>query len=601
MLDRRAFLLSTAAVGASTALPAFAQNKAGTASPQLAALFDTLLQEQLRQSPESATQLGLDKGPNADLRSRLGDNSAAGRAAQKALTQSQLKRLEAFPRAGLTPADALNLDVVTYTRRSSAAVQRFDYGGSSYGPSPYVVSQLSGSYQSTPDFLDTKHPVNDRADADAYLSRLTAFAARLDGDSDRMRHDAGLGILPPDFLMDITIGQLEKLRTPASDALLVQSIARRAAAKGLGDYTAPATKIYEGQVLPALDRQIALAKSLRPRATADAGVWKVPDGEAFYATALRNTTTTAYTADEVHRFGIEQGKAIKSRLDAELRKQGMTKGTVGERMDALFKDPKQLFSNDDAGRAQLIAFCNERLAAIAQKLPLAFKRVPQYKFEVRRVPPQTENGAAAAFAQPPALDGSRPGLVYFNLRDVNDWPRFRLSTTVYHEGLPGHQYEGGLALANTGLPLIRKQGGFSGYGEGWALYAEQLSDEIGMYDDDPLGRIGYLVAQLFRADRCVIDTGIHSKRWTREQAVQFFVDQEGGGRDYFTREVDRYCVNPGQACSYKLGHTVFVTLRDEAKAKMGSRFDVKEFHEAVLANGRVPLEILQAQTRKWMA
>lgn len=601
MLDRRAFLTSTAAIGASAALPAIAAPAGPAGSPSLAALFDTLFREQLRQSPESATQIGLDKGPNADLRGRLADNSAAGRAAQKALTASQLKRLEAFPRAGLSPADALNLDVVTYTRRSAAAVQRFDYGGSSYGPSPYVVSQLSGSYQSTPDFLDTKHPVNDRADADAYLARLSAFAGRLDGDSDRMRHDAGLGVIPPDFLMDTTIGQLEKLRTPAADALLVQSIARRAAARGLGDYTPQATTIYEREVLPALDRQIALAKSLRTRATPDAGVWKLPDGEVFYATALRNTTTTAYSPDEVHRFGIEQGKAITARLDTELRKQGLTTGTVGERMTALFRDPKQLFANDDAGRARLIAFCNERLAAIARRLPLAFARLPQYRFEVRRVPPATENGAAAAFAQPPALDGSRPGLVYFNLRDVNDWPRFRLSTTVYHEGLPGHQYEGGLALANADLPLIRKQGGFSGYGEGWALYAEQLAEEIGMYDDDPLGRIGYLVAQLFRADRCVIDTGIHTKRWTRDQAVQFFVDQEGGGRDYFAREVDRYCVNPGQACSYKLGHTVFVALREEAKAKMGARFDLKAFHEAVLANGRVPLEILQAQTRAWMA
>ncbi|MFD1613418.1 DUF885 domain-containing protein [Sphingomonas tabacisoli] len=604
MLDRRQFLLGSASAWVVAALPAklFAALPAGGSSPQLAALFDTLFNEQLRQSPESATQLGLDKGANADLRGKLSEADDASRARARALTQSQLQRLEAFPRAGLSDADKLNLDVVTYTRRSQAAVQRFDFGGSAFGPSPYVVSQLSGAYQSVPDFLDTKHPIETKEDADAYLSRLSAFGKRLDDETARMQHDAGLGVIPPDFILDLTIAQMTALQVPAAETVVVKSIARRAAAKGLGEgYARDAARIQDETVRPALDRQLAAVKALRARAGHDAGMWRFKDGPAFYETALHNTTTTRLSPAEVHQFGLDQAKMISSRLDALLKAQGMTRGTVGERMAALYKDPRQIYPDTDEGKAQAIAYCNERLAAIRGRLPRAFSRMPPYSFEVRRVPKQTEAGAASAFSQSPSIDGKRPGLVYFNLRDSAEWPKFCLATTVYHEGLPGHQFEGGLALSNQDLPLIRKTGGFSGYGEGWALYAEQLADELGMYDDDPLGRLGYLKFQLFRANRCVVDTGIHTLKWSREQAIRHFVEQDGEAPGFAAREVERYCVSVGQACSYKLGHSVFTGLREKAKAKMGARFDIKAFHDAVLGTGRVPLDILQQVGDRWIA
>jgi uncharacterized protein (DUF885 family) len=603
MLDRRAFLVNTAYAGFGAALVGAVPSWADTGgSPELDKLFDQLFQEDLRRRPESATQLGLDKGANADLRYKLGDDSDAGRAANRAATQDQIHRLEAVDRKALSATDQINYDTVLYTRRSAAAVQAFDFGGSSYGPSPYVVSQLTGAYQSVPDFLDTKHRIDNTADADAYLSRLGAFADQLTANTERLRHDAGLGVVPPDFLLDTTLTQMEKTRVPAADALVVKSIARRAAAKGLPDhYAADATKIYNERVLPALDAQLGLIKQLRKTATHDAGIWKAKDGAAFYETALHNTTTTKLSPDEVHKFGLDQAKEISARLDGLLKAQGMTKGSVGERMAALYADPRQLYPNTDDGKVQAIAYCNARLDAIRGRLLTVFKRAPNYTFEVRRVPPQTEAGAASAFSQGPALDGSRPGLVYFNLHDSAEWPKFCLATTVYHEGLPGHQFEGGLALSNAALPLIRKTGGFSGYGEGWALYAEQLADEIGMYDDDPLGRLGYLKFQLFRANRCVVDTGIHHLRWTREQAIRYFVEQDGEAPGFATREVERYCATPGQACSYKLGHSVFTGLRTKAKAVMGAKFDIKDFHEAVLGCGRVPLEILQQVGDRWIA
>ena len=381
------------------------------------------------------------------------------------------------------------------------------------------------------------------------------------------------------------------------------SLRRRAEEKGLAArYGEEAAHIYDEAVVPrprSADRR--RARRLRALATHDAGVGRLKQGPAFYAAALRATTTTALTPDQVHQLGLDQAAEISGRLDGLLKARGLTQGAVGERIAALYRDPAGLFADTDEGKAAAIAYCNDRLAAIRPRLPTRFKRLPPYAFEVRRVPPATEAGAATAYSQPPALDGSRPGLVYFNLHDTAEWPKWTLPTVVFHEGLPGHQLEGGLALSNTSLPLIRKTIGFSGYAEGWALYAEQLADEMGMYDDDPLGRIGFLKAQLFRAGRCVVDTGIHHLGWSREKAIAFFIDLEGDAPGLATREVERYCATPGQACSYKIGHTVWTRARQRAIAALGARYDIKDFHEAGLACGRVPLDVLDDVIDGWIA
>ncbi len=602
MLSRRDLLASTAATAVAFAIPSVVYADDTPGNPKLNALFDDFFHENLRQNPEGATQLGLDTGANADLKSRLRDESAAGITASKALNADQLRRLQAMDAATFSGMDRVNYDTVLYTLDSRARVAAFDFGGTSFGPSPYAVSQLTGAYQSVPDFLDTKHKIENAADADAYLSRLEAFAVELDDNTDHMKHDSALGVIPPDFLLDTALAQLAATRLPADQSLLVTSIAKRAKAKGLPDsYAAKATAIYNDKIAPALDRQIAQAKAMRATATHDAGVWKLKDGEGFYAAALRFTTTTGMTPDEIHRLGLNQAKDISARLDTLLKAQGLSKGTVGERILALYKDPKSLYPNTDDGKAQAIAYCNQRLAEIRPRLPSVFRRIPTYSFEVRRVPPATEPGAASAFSQGPALDGSRPGIVYFNLHDSAEWPKWALSTTVFHEGLPGHQLEGGLALSNKNLPLIRKTSSFSGYAEGWALYAEQLADEIGMYDDDPLGRIGYLNFQLFRANRCIVDTGIHHLKWSREQAIQYFVDNGGNAPGFATREVERYCATPAQACSYKLGHTVWTKARERAKTALGARYDIKDFHEAGLNCGRVPLDVLDGVIDRYIA
>ncbi|HLZ83659.1 MAG TPA: DUF885 family protein [Caulobacteraceae bacterium] len=599
MLNRRDLILTGAATAALAPLAAGAQTSEDT---RLTALLDALLQEDLRRRPEGATLLGLDTGANADLRGRLTDGSAAALAAAKALNADQLRRLSGIDRGALSAAGKVNLDTVVYTRRSAGAVQAFDFGGSGFGPSPYVVSQLTGAYQSTPQFLITKHPIETDADAEAFVERLAAYGDQLDQDTDRMAHDAALGVVPPDFLLDTALVQMTASRTGVRDNPMVLSLARRAAARSLSPrYAAQSEKIYQDKVGPALDRQIAEARRQRQGARHDAGLGQFKDGPAFYAAALKATTTTALSPDEVHRIGLDQGAEISARLDGLLKARGLTQGAVGERIASLYKDPSVLFPNTDEGRAAAIAYCNDRLAAIRPRLPSRFKRLPPYAFEVRRVPPDLEAGAASAFSQGPALDGSRPGLVYFNLHDTAEWPKWTLSTTVFHEGLPGHQLEGGLALSNKSLPLIRKTLGFSGYAEGWALYAEQLADEMGMYDDDPLGRIGYLKFQLFRAGRCVVDTGIHHLGWSREKAIDYFVALDGDARGFATREVERYCATPGQACSYKLGHTTWIRARARAEKALGPRFDIKDFHEAGLGCGRVPLEVLDTVIDGWTA
>jgi uncharacterized protein (DUF885 family) len=597
MLNRRDFLFTS---GAIALVPAASLAQADD-DAKLDGLFSVFVGEDLHHRPEGATQLGLDKGADAALRSQVTDNSAEGIAKAKALTADQLRRLEAVYRAGLSPAGRVNLDTVLYTRRSAAAIQAFDFGGGGFGPSPYVVSQNTGVYQSFPVFLDTKHPIDSAEDAEAYLARMEAYGGQLDNDTARMAHDAALGVVPPDFILDRTLEQLTATRTDAEHNLLVTSIARRTAAKGLaGDYAGRAAKLYDDKIGPAYDRQIAEARKLRAGATHDAGVGHFKEGPAYYAVALKATTTTAFSPDEVHRIGREQGAEIAARIDTLLKAQGMTKGSVGERLGALTNNPAESFPNTDEGKAAAIAYCNDRLAAIRPRLPTRFKRLPPYQFEVRRVPRNLEPGAAAAYSEGAAIDGSRPGIVYINLRESSDWPKWTLASVIYHEGLPGHQLEGGLALSNPHLPLIRKTIGFSGYAEGWALYAEQLADEMGMYDNDPLSRIGYLQAQLFRAGRCVVDTGLHHLGWSREKAIQYFVDTVAYTPGRSALEVERYCSSPGQACSYKLGHTVWTRARARAQTALGSRFDIKDFHEAGLSCGRVPLEILDGVIDSWV-
>jgi len=368
---------------------------------------------------------------------------------------------------------------------------------------------------------------------------------------------------------------------------------RAANARIPGDWAARCTKIVETTVYPAVDRQIAAFAAATSSAPHTAGVARLPDGEAFYRWALRLGTTTTTSPADIHRLGLQQNQQIQARMDKLLRAQGLTQGSVGERVQALNKDPRFLFPNTDEGRTQLIAYLNDRIAHIRPLLPQISHLGLKADVQVKRVPPDIQDGAALGYMNFASLDGSRPAIYYVNLKTTALWPKYQLPTLTAHEGVPGHTWQGAyLAEHHTEIPLIFSLMGFNAFVEGWALYAEQLMDEHGLYDSDPFGRIGYLQAQQFRACRLVADTGLHAMGWTREQTVAFLTEQTGKGVAAMTSETDRYCASPGQACGYKMGHNEILRLRDHARSALGSKFDLANFNDAVVRTGGVPLPVL---------
>jgi uncharacterized protein (DUF885 family) len=603
MFDRRTFLVTSAAFGAaglSGCATTATTTAAGTRDEQLDALLTRWFNEDLRDAPTFATNLGLDVGELAHLRGELGVQSVAKAEEERAQATARYAELRRFGRRGLSEAGQLNYDIAEFRGSVAANATQFRFGEIGGRPAPYVVSQLGGAYYGTPDFLDAQHPVNTKADADFYLTRLEAFARNIDQETARFQHDVALGVVPPDFIMDKTIGNLEKLRAaPAGETTLVRSLTRRASEKKLGDYRSAATQIVTGPLHDALDRQSAALKAVRPRATHDAGAWRLPNGQAYYANALRFNTTTTYTPDEVHQIGLDQVRDLHAQLDVLLRGQGYTKGTVGERLNAMNEDPKLLWPNTDAGRAGLLKSLNEQVAEITPLLPRVFNRIPKAPLEIRRVPTTIEAGAPGGYYSGASLDGSRPGAYYINLKDTKEWPKNGLKTLTYHEGVPGHHFQISTAREAGELPLYRRTQGFAAYNEGWALYSERVADELGVYADDPLGKIGFLQSYLFRAVRLVVDTGMHHKRWSREQAIQWMVDNAAEPVGSATREIERYVVWPGQACAYKLGETVITRLRRELEARPG--FDIKRFHDAVLLGGSMPLTVLERRVKSEMA
>lgn len=594
MLDRRR-LLATAAAGSLTPLFGLAGRAAAqgaTPSPEAAkmnALFDGFVQADLRRFPEGATQLGLDKGAMAWTKGALSEMSIAAAEDSIATTRDRLKALHAIDRSALTGMDGVNYDVVDFNLTVQDESDRYPYYGG-----PYVLSQLTGAYQGMPDFLDNQHAIETRQDADDYLARMNAFAGQMDGELELARHDVALGDTPPDFILDKALIQMRAFRdTPADKAPLVLSVARRARDKGIdGDYQAEAARLYEDRVRPALSRQIDFLESLRQTASHDAGVWKLKDGAALYATALKQATTSTINPDEVHQTGLDLVASHQAELDKLMRKVGLTQGSVGERFAALYKDPRYQYPNTDEGKAQLIADLNLKVQAVTAKLPAWFGALPKAKLEIHRVPKAIEAGAPGGYYNSPPLDNSRPGIYWINLRDTAEVPKWTLPSLTFHEGIPGHHLQGSVANEAGNLPLIRKTIWFSGYGEGWALYAEQLAVEMGMYEDDPLGHIGQLHDSMFRAVRLVVDSGLHAKRWTREQAVKYYVDTLGDKESSAITEVERYCVWPGQACSYMVGKLTWLKLRAQAKAALGPRFDIRKFHDAGLLSGPTPLDVL---------
>ncbi|MDB5695396.1 MAG: Tat pathway signal protein [Sphingomonas bacterium] len=590
-MHRRQFIAGSTAAATVALLPGEAFAQKGDAA--LTAAFDTIFADTVQNAPELATSLGLDKGANAGLRRKLGDGGPGALAKDLARARGHRARLTRINPASLSAQAKIDREVVLYSvDQAIVGPERFGLGSPQQ---PYRISQQDGAYFSLPDFLDTTHPIATADDASAYLDRLALVGRALDDDTAVQREQAAKGRLAPDFCLDLALAQMTKLRgaSPADNGLTRSLVTRAREAKLTGDYGTRAARLVEQTVYPALDRQIAAVRQLRTKARSTAGLQAIPGGDAIYAAALAQATTTNFTPAEVHRMGLEQVADLSAQLDTILRGQGLTQGSVGARLAQLNKSPAQLYPDTDAGRAALLASLNTGNRAMQNRLAKAFSNAPDAPLEIRRVAPAIQDGASNGYYYRAPLDGSRPAIYWINLKSVADWPKYSLPALTYHEGVPGHHLQISTAQRAATHPL-RKIAFFNAYLEGWALYAEQLADELGGFAS-PIERAGYLQSFLFRAARLVVDTGIHAQGWSREKATQYFVDTVGFARPRAQREIERYCVLVGQACSYKIGHASWLRARAEAQAIAGNKFDLKQFHD-VLEAGAMPLVMLERLT-----
>ncbi len=598
-MDRRSFLASSATLALLplTDAPALAQGAAkGANDAKLNALFDQIFQRQVRESPTFATYLGLDTGANAKLRSTFDMRPPnVQRKANAARDRAALAAVRAIAPSTLSPTAQLNREIVIYDLETN--LSSYDKFKIDSVQQPYIISQQSGAYFSIPDFLNSAHPIETRSDAEAYLTRLGQFGKLLDFDTQDQIEMARRGFLAPAWSLDLALGQMEALRKPAAaESDMVQSLVRRTKAKNIGgDWGARAAKIVEQQVYPALDRQMAAVRKLKPTTRPGDGATRLPRGNEIYAAALAQATTSSMTPDEVHQLGLSQVAEYTAQLDAVLKQAGLTTGTVGERLATLNNSPAQLYPNTDPGRVELIASLNANVKEMMGLLPKAFATLPGQPLEIRRVPPEIQDGASNGYYRPATLDGSRPAIYFINLKSTGDWPKYSLPSLTYHEGVPGHHLQISLAQESKDIPMLRKLSFYSSYIEGWALYSEQLADELGGYKGIEKG--GYLQSFLFRSARLVVDTGLNSKGWSREQAVDYMTKTTGFPRARVQREVERYCISIGQACSYKVGHLAWLRAREKAKSILGPKFDIKQFHE-VLKDGSMPLTILERRVEE---
>jgi uncharacterized protein (DUF885 family) len=590
---------SVAAALAIAAAPRDVFAAQNTSDAQLAALLQRMAEEHLHRSPEEATNLDYDVGANANLRHKLDDRSLGAIADFRGAVDEVLGDLARIDPSSLSPAAKLDRDVAYFVYATlKDTLARYGYVDINLRPSPYVVSQMNGAYYWLPEFLGSRHPLQTAQDLDAYYARLTAWAAALDAETDRIRHDAGRGVILPVFTLKTTIAQVEALlqTSPERTAAIAPAISRASAA-GLGNIAGRASEIFRSSVVPALQRQATALRALTGKARSDAGVWALPDGGAYYVSAVHANTTMKSDPEHLHRVGMQLVNDIGAQLDRGLKEQGYSSGSVVARIQALDRDERFLVPDNDAGRDQLLSAARAAVDKIRGLLPAGFKTIPNDPLEVRRIPVAIEGGAPGAFYSDGG--GGTSATFSLNLKSPAEMPLWRLPTLAHHEGIPGHHFQASVLRSAGALPLFRKLVRFSSYTEGWALYAERVADELGVYRDNAAGRIGLLQSELFRAARIVVDTGIHHKRWTREQATKWMIEIAGERPVAAQREIDRYCVYPGQACSFMVGATNIRAIRESARQRMGTRFDVRNFHDLVLRAGPVPLDVLQVAVEQW--
>jgi len=533
---------------------------------------------------------------------KLADGSIAHANEEFARLEHDYATLHRYDASGYTGEDRLSYEIFDYF--VGMAVR-----GKPWRFHDYPVNQLFGIQSELPNLMTQAQQVNDATDAEDYIARLGQFPRRLDQVIESVRFREANGVVPPRFVVEKVIAQIDDFVAtgPKRNPLTVSFKEKLAGippqkmdSATRAELASRVERAVEVSVIPAYAKLAAYFETLRPRATRNDGAWALPDGDRYYQYEVELNTTTTMTADEIHALGLSEVTRITAEMDRILDAAGYTGGSVGERMRRLAQSPAQLYPDSDAGRAQMLADYQAIIDDISAGLDPYFATTPKAKVVVKPVPAIAEKTAAAAYYVPAALDGSRPGIFYANLHDVHATPKFAMRTTAYHEAVPGHHLQGSIAQELQGLPIFRSFVPFTAYVEGWALYAERLAWEAG-YEKDPLDNLGRLQWELFRSVRLVVDTGLHRKRWTREQAIDYMTATTGMPENQVIVEVERYLVNPGQALAYKVGMMKILELRERAKRALGSKFDVREFHDVVLKNGAMPLGILERVVDDYVA
>ncbi|MEL6544599.1 MAG: DUF885 domain-containing protein [Myxococcota bacterium] len=577
--------------------------------PTLDAMVEQHTRWILEQSPEWSTQLGVsEERAGIGFNGRLADYSPSANESIRNTLASMKTELDSIERDSLRPSEQLTYDVLRFSYDLAARQNRFGVGHPSVlgAAPPYAVNPLFGPQIDIPRLLMVQHPLRSRADAKTWLSRLAALPRVLDELAAMTERDAKHGVTPPAFALEaIAKASKNYAKNPDTHPLLAAFRSRIDTVDSLSEeeqlrLSSEAKSILGAQVLPAFHVFAARMESLVPFAGEHAGLWRLKDGQKMYSVALESWGANGLTPEEIHRIGLEDVARLHREMDRILRSIGSTVGSVGERMAKLASDPRFLIENTDEAKSKLVQKLQSDIDSVLARAPRWFLHVPEQPIQVRRIPPHEENSAGGGYYTPPPLDGSRPGIFWINLKDAREVPTYTLKSLVMHEAVPGHHFQASRALALDELPLIQKMVWFGDYGEGWALYAEELADEMGLYDADPMGTLGRYRMELYRAVRLVVDTGLHHKRWSRERAVSYMVEATGEPRSAIAREIDRYAVWPGQAASYKLGMIQFQRLRRHAERELGARFDVREFHDELLRHGPMPMQTLSQRIDSWI-
>jgi uncharacterized protein (DUF885 family) len=558
----------------------------------------------------NASALGLSEDAvGKAFNTELENYSAEAEAQFRQQLNAIVSQLAALPVPADT-VDAENQAVMLNIMQYYAGSNEFPKGyiDSWMGHSAFVVNQINGPTIDMAGALQNSHPIANEQDAKNYLSRLEKFGAALKAVEQRFVSDAATGWIAPKVLLEKSLTILDSYASgEVTEHVLYKDFAKKLdnvkdlSAEAKQQYLTSAALLVQKQVQAGYQQLAAAVRAELPKARTESGIWAQPNGDKFYAYSVKQLGDTDLTPEQIHQKGLDEVARISQEMDSILKAQGYKDGTVGARMTALNGEDRFLYEDSDAGRQQVLDDLNKYIAEINQRMPELFATKPPYPVEVRRIPVEIQDSAAGGQYSSPAIDGSKPGIYWINLRDIKANAKFDLKTLTYHEANPGHHWQVALNLAQEHLPLLRRVAPYNSYVEGWALYSELVAKEMGMYKDDPFGDLGRLKAELFRSVRLVVDTGLHAKKWTREQAIAYMAETTGTTESDVVSEIERYMAWPGQALGYKLGMLKIVELRTYAKEQLGNKFDIKAFHDLVLLGGAVPMSVLDSKVRNWVA